>query len=141
MKNKFFFSLICILIICFGFSGCANDKTESNIWENAIYDSDTEFGTGAKSITVDVVTNEKSITFTVNTDKSTVGEALIEHNLIEGEKGAYGLYVKKVNGIEADYDKTQTFWAFCKNGESLMTGVDSEEAVDGSHYEFVYTKQ
>ena len=141
MKNKLFFSSICILIICFTLSGCANDKAEANIWENAVYNSNTEFGTGEKCIKVDVVTNEKSITFTVNTDKSTVGEALIEHNLIEGEKGAYGLYVKKVNGIEADYDKTQTFWAFCKNGESLMTGVDSKEAVDGSHYEFVYTKQ
>ena len=38
-------------------------------------------------------------------------DALIEHNLIEGEKGAYGLYVKKVNGITAevtDYVLTAT---------------------------------
>ena len=88
-----------------------------------------------------VKAEEKVVTFKINTDKKTVGDALSEHKLISGEKSAYGLYVKFVNGIEADYNKTKSFWAFSKNGESMMTGVDGEEITDGSHYEFVYTKQ
>ena len=42
---------------------------------------------------------------TINTDKEILRDALEEHNLISGEQGAYGLYVKVVNGIKADYDE------------------------------------
>ena len=78
--------------------------------------------------------------FTIKTDKKILGDALLEHDLIAGEEGPYGLYVKKVNGITADYDKTQTYWALKKNGKDVMTGVDMTEITDGEHYEFVYTK-
>ncbi len=66
-------------------------------------------------IVVDADGNETN--FVVNTDKETVGDALLEQNLIEGEEGDYGLYVKTVNGITADYDTDQTYWAFYVNGE------------------------
>ena len=64
----------------------------------------------------------------------------MENELVSGEQGAYGLYVKFINGIEADYDKDKSFWAFTKDGEQLLTGVDGEEISDGAHYELVYTK-
>lgn len=74
------------------------------------------------------------ITVTVKTDKKMVGEALLDAKLIEGEKGPYGLYVKKVNGIMADYDANQTYWAFYIDGAYAMTGVDMTEIVEGSTY-------
>jgi len=88
---------------------------------------------------LEVVALDKSVTLTIHSDKSALGDALIEHKLIEGEKGAYGLYVKKVNGITADYDENQCYWGLNKNGESVMTGVDGVVFEDGDHYEFVYT--
>ena len=139
--KKFLLFLMLTAVMCIGLVGCAKNVAEVSLWENAMYNSDTELGNGAKSIQVEVQTEEKNITFTIHTDKETVGAALIEHNLIAGENGAYGLYVKVVNGIEADYDKNQCFWSFCKNGEGLMTGVDNEKTEDGAHYELVYTKQ
>ena len=72
--------------------------------------------------------------------KETVGEALEEHGLVSGEEGPYGLYIKKVNGITADYDIDQSYWSFNKNGEYMMTGADKTEIENGAHYELVYTK-
>ena len=73
---------------------------------------------------------------TVKTDKKTVGEALIENGIITGEDGPYGLYVKSVNGVVADFDKTGTYWAFYVNGEYATNGVDSTEIKDGEKYSF-----
>ena len=67
-------------------------------------------------------------------------ERLLEHGLIEGENGAYGIYIKTVNGILADYDIDQSYWAVSKNGEAATTGVDGISFLDGEHYELVYTK-
>ena len=78
--------------------------------------------------------------FVISTDKKMVGDALLEEGLIEGEDGAYGLYVKKVNGILADYDIDKSYWALYKNGEYCMSGVDTTKIADGEHYELVYTK-
>ena len=111
------------------------NKTEASIWDNATYTSDTELGTGSKTVQVEVKAEGKSITFTIHTDKEILGDVLLEHGLIAGEEGAYGLYVKFVNGIEADYDKDKTYWAFYKNGEYMMTGVDMTAFSDGEHYE------
>ena len=78
--------------------------------------------------------------FEIHTDKKTVGEALLEVKLIEGEDGPYGLYVKKVNGITADYDVDQTYWAFYINGEVAMTGVDVTDVEGGATYSFKVAK-
>ena len=118
-----------------GLLGIDNTEKEASLWDNAKYTSDTELGTGAKTAQVEVKAEGKSITFTIHTDKVTVGDALLEHGLIAGEEDMYGLYVKFVNGIEADYDKDKTYWAFYKNGEYMMTGVDMTAFSDGEHYE------
>jgi hypothetical protein len=76
----------------------------------------------------------------VRTDEATVGAALIEVGLIEGEESAYGLYVKAVDGITADYDIDQSYWAFHINGEYAMSGVDATNIETGKTYAFVYTK-
>ena len=134
-------SFILLFVLEFGLCGCNKAEIEADIWETAMYTSDTELGTGAKTIVLEVVTPEKSISFTINSDKETLGDALSEHNLIEGEQSVYGLYIKKVNGIVADYDINQCYWGLNKNGEGMQTGVDGEKISGGEHYELVYTKQ
>lgn len=74
--------------------------------------------------------------FEIHTDKTTVGEALMELDLIAGEESEYGLYVKTVNGITVDYDKDGKYWAFYVNGEYATSGVDTTEITDGASYEF-----
>ena len=125
-----------LLIICIAVTSC-NTVSAEGLWENATYRRDTELGDGAKTVQVEVKAGEESVTFTIHTDKDTLGEALLEHELIAGEQGAYGLYVKLVNGIEADYDKDGSYWGFYKNGEMMLVGVDGAEIADGDHYELV----
>ena len=141
MKKSTFVSLIIILIVlCICLCSCGIRQEISDVWQDAMYTSDTELGTGRKTVLVEVIVSDKSLTFTLHTDKETLGEALSEHDLIQGEKGAYGLYVKKVNGMTADYDADKTYWALTKDGESLLTGVDATMIRDGEHYEIVHTK-
>ena len=89
-------------------------------------------------IVVDKDGNET--TFNLSTDKAIVGDALLAEGLIEGEPGAYGLYVKKVNGIVADYNIDQTYWAFYINGEYAFTGVDATPVEEGATYSFKVEK-
>ncbi len=110
------------------------------LWANATYLTDAEFGEGAKTVKVKVVVGDQSVTFTLKTDAAILGEALLAHELIAGEEGDFGLYVKVVNGITADYDIDQSYWGFTKNGEYMMTGVDMTEIADGEVYELTYTK-
>ena len=131
--------LLCVLSI-FCLVACADKVDAVGVWEDATYRSDKEFGEGSKTIEVEVKVEEQSVTFTIHTDAKTLGETLLAHKLIEGEDGPYGLYVKKVNGMLADYDVNQRYWSFCKGGTDLMTGVDSTDIADGEHYEIVYAK-
>ena len=57
-------------------------------------------GEGKTTFNFKVVDLEgKTTSYQIKTDKAIVGEALLELNLIAGEEGAYGLYVKTVNGV------------------------------------------
>ena len=126
-----------LLVVCVS---CGEKVDAEGLWANATYLSDTTLGEGSKTIAVEVKVEEQSVTFTVKTDAETVGAALLENNLIAGDEGEYGLYVKVVNGITADYDVDQSYWAFYLNGEYATSGIDTTAITDGAHYELVYTK-
>ena len=79
--------------------------------------------------------------FQVKYDTETsVGEALVNENLISGEDGQYGLMVDTVNGQKYDYNENGAYWAFYVNGEYAMSGVDTTPIKDGEVYSFVATK-
>ncbi len=129
--------VICLLVTAVA---CNNNNEATGLWANAVYDSNKEFGEGSKTVIVAVSAEDKTINFTIKTDEQYLGDALLAHELISGEESEFGLYIKSVNGIVADYDVDQSYWAFYKNGEYMMTGVDQTEFSDGEHYELVYTK-
>lgn len=131
-------SIILALVLTVALVSCGAPKAD--VWDDALYLEDTALGNGTKTVTVEVKALDQQVTFTIKTDKTTVGEALFEHELIDGEQGAYGLYIKKVNGITADYDIDQSYWAFYVNGEYAMSGVDSTEIDESAVYQLEYTK-
>ena len=138
MKKRF---LSLLLILCLVLTLCACSKTKApDLWENALYTEDTELGQGAKTVTVQVQAEDKTVNFTIHTDSATLGEALLEHGLVEGDMGEFGLYVKQVNGITADYDVDHTYWGFYSGGEYMMSGVDTTEISGGESYELIRTK-
>ncbi|MBQ2252370.1 MAG: DUF4430 domain-containing protein [Clostridia bacterium] len=98
-------------------------------------------GEGQKSFSFAVVDgNGKETLYTVKTDQTTVGDALLELGLIEGDESEYGLYVKKVDGIAAAFEVDGTYWAFYVDGEYALSGVDTTEIVEGSSYAFKVEK-
>ncbi len=101
----------------------------------------TDVGNGKVSFIFRVTDKEGYDTlFRVYTNEKTVGDALQKVGLIEGEMGDYGLYVKKVNGIVADYDIDKTYWAFYINNEYAMTGVDKTDVTPNAEYQFKVEK-
>ncbi len=142
--NSIFLVLFSLLlsfsVVACGSSDDSEAVEKTDLWENATYTSDTVLGEGEKTLVVEVSVEGRSAKFTIKTDKSTVGEALLEHNLIAGDDGQYGMYVKEVNGITADFDVNKSYWAFYIDGEYAMTGVDKTEISDGAAYKLEYTK-
>lgn len=101
----------------------------------------TEVGNGSTSFIFRITDLEGYDTlFRVYTDKKTVGEALQDVGLIAGDEGEFGLYVKIVNGITADYDKDKTYWAFYINNEYAATGVDKTDVTPHAEYCFKIEK-
>ena len=100
-----------------------------------------ELGKGATQFSFIVVDKDGNKTaFLINTDKTTVGDALLELDLIAGDESEYGLYVKTVNGVTLDYDKDQMYWAFFVNGEYATSGVDTTDIDENAEYKFEATK-
>lgn len=130
-------SVVMVVVLCLLVCSC-NKAVEEDVWKNATYTEDTELGAGKNTVLVEVIAKDKSVTFTIHTDKTNLGEVLIEHGIAEGENGDYGLYIKKVNGILADYDVNGCYWGINKNGEGVMTGADGVEFKSGEHYELSY---
>lgn len=103
---------------------------------NAVLDT-TVLGEGETTFlftVTDADRNEK--VYEIHTDKTVVGDALLELELIAGDAAEYGLYVKTVDGITVDYDTDGKYWAFYINGEYAMTGVDATPITEGEEYAF-----
>lgn len=140
---------LCIMLIAATalFTNGCSQKQETENPESVIETTDasasqdTILGEGETSFAFTVVDKDGNETqFEIHTDKTIVGEALLELGLISGDEGDYGLYVKEVNGITADYDTDGTYWAFYVDGEYAMSGVDSTEITEGSVYAFKVEK-
>ncbi len=144
--KKYISCFICMMLIaimtCVS-AGCGTDgdsQPQTKAQENEASDISV-LGKGEKTFPFAVVDRDGNETdFEIHTDKETVGEALSELGMIEGEEGEYGIYVNTVNGITADYDADKTYWAFYVNGEYALSGVDSTVIEEGAEYAFKIEK-
>ena len=131
-KNRLnsLFALLLTFVLIISLSACGKKQ-----------DKEEEPAVNAVSFTFIVVDNEgNEKTFNLKSAEKTVGDALLNEGLISGEEGQYGLYVKVVDGIEADFDKDGTSWAFYIGDEYAMTGVDATELKEGGTYTFKVEK-
>ncbi len=121
MKKRVFSLVLALLLVC-SLSSCAQS------------------GGAERSATLTVVHSDgASKDIPVKSAKETLGEALVEAQVISGEDGPYGLYVTTVDGETADDSKEQ-WWCLTKGGESVNTGVDSTPFQDGDAFEFTFTE-
>ena len=136
-------ALIFVLSASFSLVSCLNENDDD------IKESETPVSTSAETpedkritITLEVVGPDgTSKEFVIKTDpENNLRKALEAESLIAGDEGPYGLYIKVVDGITADYDVDRSWWGLYKDGEMLMTGVDTTPIADGDHFELVYSK-
>lgn len=147
--KKFLSFILCLILIAASvsaFSGCSdeNDKTAGTTKTPDTSETETVFddgdfrteektvGSGSKTIilTVDDGTNVTKV-FTVLTDEEKVGKALLDLGLISGEEGAFGLYVKTVDGVTMDYETQGLYWALYEGDKYASAGIDSLDVTDG----------
>lgn len=140
--HKILSFILCVVLIAamaLFAAGCNDDLAGGTTPSSSVQEEPkaATVGEGATVFTFEVVDAEgKKVSFEVHTDEKTVGAALMALELIAGEQGPYGLYVKTVNGITLDWDKDGKFWAFYVNDESSLVGVDSVEVTPGATYAF-----
>lgn len=135
-------ALLLALVMVLALAACGNKDQDNdgagddaNVVTDGVVADGATVGEGKTAFTVEIVQLDgTSITFTVNTDKATVGEALLELGIVAGDDTEYGLYVKTVNGVTLDFDTDGAYWAFYINGEYAMTGVDATNIEAGATY-------
>jgi hypothetical protein len=121
-----------------GAGGAPQAPSLPAFWDTATYRADAEIGTGATTFTLIVQAEQYGISLTVHTDETVLGDALIALSLISGEQGAYGLYVKTVNGMTLDPDKSNVYWALFVGDDYAMTGIDATPITAGATYTLSY---
>ena len=143
MQKKFNFKKLCSLCLCIllvaaiaMFTTACTKSHEGPGTDTSVQDMGV-YGQGEKSFEFFVTDKDGAVYFYgINTDKATVGEALLELGLIAGEDSEFGLYVKTVNGVTVDYDKDGKYWAFYENGSYAAKGVDQTPITPDATYEF-----
>lgn len=98
---------------------------------------------GGKRITVEVVyEDESSDSYDIETDAEYLEQALgnAKGLTVEGSRTEqFGLMIETVNGVRADYNQDQAYWAIELEGEPCNYGVSQQPIRDGQHYGLVYT--
>lgn len=120
---------------------CNDGKTDSDGSVTTVATTEAPLtnvrGEGNTQFLFKVVTaSGETKTFTVKTDKTIVGQALLDAGLIDGEDGQFGLYVKTVDGETLDYNKDGMYWSFYVGDDYAIKGVDMTEIEAGVEYSF-----
>ena len=143
LKNILSLLLMLTLIAGTAFSliSCGSKINDDNSSSTSSEIVKQELGQGSIKFNFIVADKDKNETlFLISTDEETLADALTKLNLIEGEEGPYGLYVKKVNGILADYNVDGTYWSLIVDSEYSNLGADSVKVQNGKTYKFVVSK-
>lgn len=134
--TKKLFSLFLALVLALSLAACAK-PAETPTVPTGIPADGTSFGTGNKAFTFEMVDLDGTkYTYAIHTDAETVGEALQNLGLIQGDTSEYGLFVKTVCSVTLDYDKDGAWWALYENDVSSPVGVDQVSVTDGAVYAF-----
>lgn len=121
-------TLTLILALC-ALCACGEKEDRTTETENKI------------TITVQIVDDKgETATFPIETNRVYLQDVLLDEKLVEGEDGPYGLYIKKANGILADYDVNGAYWKIYEGDTAAMTGANEIKLKDGGIYKLVYTK-
>ena len=93
------------------------------------------------TISVTVIDDKKnSDTFEITTKSENLGDALLESGRVKGDNDKFGLYIKEVDGLRADFELDGAYWSVSKDSKMLVTGPSQTPIADGDKFELTYTK-
>lgn len=106
-------------------------------------DKTTEYTGNADSqktaFTVAVVQKDgTSKDFTLRTEQTTLGAALLESGLVEAEANRFGVQIKAVGGVTAAYDKNNAYWAVFSGEQAADRDPGLIPIEEGGRYQLVY---
>ena len=94
---------------------------------------------GEKHITISIVDDTGAQTdYTLDTDAEYLLEALDAVADIDGEEGEYGYTLYTGNGVTADFNTGNAYWAIYVNGEYGSYGLSQQPVNDGDAFSIVY---
>ncbi|MBO4733377.1 MAG: hypothetical protein J5662_02760 [Clostridia bacterium] len=132
-------TLIAVMALCLASCGKAATDQTSSPAAAAIAEPE-EIGDGATRFTFSVTGADGTKSeFVINTDKTTLGEALLEAGIITAEEQKTG-FINTVNGVKLDWDTDKAYWALYVGEDYAQKGVNETEITAGGAYSFVYTK-
>ncbi len=134
--NKTLLLCLSLLFLLLSLSCSGKPDTEA-LWKDAMYTEDTTLGQGANKARVEIICLEKKVTLTIQTEQTTLGQALYAHNLVDDPT-----FFSVCNGIKADWNMHGAYWNFCIDGETLSYGIGDEKAIltDEITYQLIYTE-
>ena len=146
MKNKdlickfFAFAIILVLIAAMALTltSCGTDDETSSPAATLIEPKEIGEGATRFSFSVTGADGVKS-EFIINTDKTTLGEALLEAGIITADEQKTG-FINTVNGVTLNWDTDKAYWALYAGEAYAEKGVNETEIAAGGEYSFVYTK-
>lgn len=130
---------VLIAAMALNFTGCSSVPAPKASVETTLAAQQPDTPKHTFTLTV-VDLDGKETNLVIMTNREYVGEALLDYGIITGDIGDYGMYINSVNGIFADWDKDQTYWAFYINDEYALTGVDTTPIEENTGYSLVLTK-
>ncbi len=140
MKRFLSLTLTLLMLAFCVFAVSCVDKNGGGSGE-MLYTEDTVIGKGEAQFTLIVEhINDKRVTFTINTDKTILSEALVELGILEGHDDIYGLYIDSVNGVTHDFSTDKTYWAIYEGDSYASVGIEHITIKNGATYKLVASK-
>ena len=130
-------TLCCLACTACSVSFWGTSTADPGIWKDALYAEDTALGEGELTFTFKVKAADRTVSFTVSTDCTVLGDALMELELVVGNEGPYGLYVTHVNGMEAR-EGDKAYWCLYEGDVMAMTGIDGVTLTEGGVYTLAF---
>ena len=76
--------------------------------------------------------------FTLRTEQTTLGAALLESGLVEAEVNRFGLQIKAVGGAKASFDENNAYWAVFSGEQAADRDPGLIPVENGGSYKLVY---
>ncbi len=126
-------ALLVAFVLTFTLGSCVKKTQADESSNNTVADYEDK-GSGRNQFYLDICFEKGEKHYNIRTDKDTVGAALEELEIIDGEQGDYGLYILSVEGEVHKYENGGKYWSFFIGKNLAPQSVDRTKIENGTSY-------